>query len=131
MGVGKIMAERRTRHHMLYPRKVWLRAGKEAFEIRCAFTVMLPQHLHMVLHDEIDKELGENLSEADLPDESTFKRVLENYKSKEKSIKQYSSVNKLKWLRSQFNLSQAEEECLLDKLIRLEIGFLEEHKDEL
>lgn len=117
-----------TRHHMLYPRKVWMRVGQCAFDFRNEFTLMMPDYLHQKLHRKIDKMLGEELSEDDLPDESTFQCVLMKYKKDEKVIRQYEPIEKLEWVVVALGLSN---DSKLNKLIRLEISFLEEHKDEL
>lgn len=72
--------------------------------------------------------LGEELSEDDLPDESTFQCVLTKYKKDEKVIRRYEPTEKLEWVMATLGLSN---DSKLKKLIRLEISFLEEHKDEL
>jgi hypothetical protein len=72
--------------------------------------------------------LGEELSEDDLPDESTFQCVLAKYKKDEKVIRRYEPIEKLEWVEEMLNLSS---DSKLRKLIQLEISFLEEHKDEL
>ena len=130
MGEVCEVASKKTRHHMLYPRKVWMRAGQDAFDVRNAFTVMMPGDLHLSLHRKIDKKLGENLSEDDLPDERTFQRVLAEYKKNEKIIKQYEPCEQLLWLKKMFGLEE-DDGTWFEKLIELELVFLEIHKDEL
>lgn len=72
--------------------------------------------------------LGEELSEDDLPDESTFQCILIKYKKDEKVIRRYEPIEKLEWVEEVLKLSS---DSKLKKLIQLEISFLEEHKDEL
>lgn len=114
---------------MLYPKRVWNRAGGDALALRNVFIVSLPSYLHTQLHREIDKEIGQDLTVEHLPDKSTFRSIMKEYERNEKRIKKYDAEHKLRWLDGQ--LSNKASNFWLKLLIRKELEFFEVHKDEL
>ena len=114
---------------MLYPKRIWISAGKDALTLRNAFTVGLPKKLHTQLHREVDKELGAEITEEHLPDGDTISKILQEYEKDKDNIEQYDAEQKLRWFDGQ--LSNKHTNFWLKLLIRKEIDFLVEHKNEL
>ncbi len=109
-----------TKHHMLYPKGAWQRAGSDALFLRGEFIVRLPFNIHLRLHQEIDPKIGEEVS-ALLPTRSTFASLASMYEMHRPELASLDAIDKLVWLEGR--LDNQFSNSWLRRLIMYQIDF--------
>ena len=117
-----------NRHHLLYPRRVWAEAGKDARYIRGVFVVNMPIELHNELHQEIDKNIGDSVMAYHLPSKHELARIAKLVHKNERYIAEMSPMRKLLWLWAVIPANKKSE--YMQALIAQEILFFRTRKGE-
>lgn len=118
----------RTRHHLLYPRRVWTEAGEAAQYIRGMFIVKLPEEFHRELHREVDPRLAENIELCHLPPKKDIERMAKQVKRNESYLTKMTPIGKLLWLWTK--IPDIDNNEYFKALIAQEITFLRSRKGE-
>ena len=117
-----------NKHHMLYPKSAWQRAGSDALYLRGEFIVRLPINIHLRLHQEIDTKIGEEYY-ASLPTRSTFAELATMYEMHQHELTTLSAIDKLVWLDGR--LESRFSNSWLRRLIGSQIDFMAKHSEEI
>ncbi len=102
----------RDRHHILYPHRIWRNLPAHIRDLRGGFAVKINKNLHGQLHQEVDKELGEEIDVSYLPGESVLNYVANNYFANEDAINELDAVAKIDWLLKNFTDKDPQNEWL-------------------
>lgn len=117
-----------NKHHMLYPKGAWRRAGNDALYLRGEFIVRLPINLHLRLHQEIDPKIGDEYC-ACLPMRSTLAELAEMYEMHQYELAELNAIDKLIWLDGR--LDNCFSNSWLRRLIEYQIDFMAKHQEEI
>jgi hypothetical protein len=117
-----------NKHHLLYPKHIWQKAGKDALYLRGEFIVRLPITVHRELHERIDPLINDAYCWC-LPTRSTLSSIAMLYELHEYELKALDVIDRLHWLESW--LEPCFSNSWLRRLIEQEIDFLSEYVEEI
>ena len=91
-----------TRHHILYPHRIWAKSysgdnKKRAAFLRGKFIIKLPEDLHTMLHQQVDALLPE------VPNPATIAKVYLVARKNESEIEEMAPMEKIEWLLARFD----------------------------
>lgn len=117
-----------NKHHLLYPKRMWQMAGRDALYLRGEFIVRMPFNVHTALHEYVDPLIGDEF-DCSLPVHSTFAALADSYERHKYELSTLGAIEKLAWLdgRLEYRFSNS----WLRRLIQYEIEFLTEHAEEI
>ena len=122
--------KRRNRHHILYPRQAWIKAGPVGMSLRGAFIIRLNCETHSKLHNEIDPRIGEEVQRDKLPNKRTLRHLKKEYNRNESKVRRLGPIEKIDWLDGKLDPSRDANQWLLS-VLEYERMFLESHQEEL
>ncbi len=117
-----------NKHHLLYPKHAWQKAGSDALYLRGEFIVHLPINVHQKLHQEIDKKIGDEY-DCHLPTRSTLANLAAMYQMHEYELGHMTAIDKLIWLKGR--LDRTYSNSWLHRLIDYELAFLTQQSEEI
>lgn len=97
-----------TRHHILYPHRIWAKSysgdnKKRAAFLRGKFIIKLPENLHTMLHQQVDALLSEVVLKAHAPKPATIAKVYLVVRKNESEIEEMTPMEKIEWLLARFD----------------------------
>lgn len=97
-----------TRHHILYPHRIWAKSysgdnKKRAAFLRGKFIIKLPENLHAMLHQQVDVLLPEVVMKAHAPNPATIAKVYLVVRKNESEIEEMAPMEKIEWLLARFD----------------------------
>lgn len=122
--------KRRNRHHILYPRKAWIRLGPVGTYMRGVFIIRINSQLHEELHREIDPTLGGFVWSRRLPRKCTLIYLEKELRRHEHEVKELKPVEKVDWLMDRLSYDDSHSHWLKTMLSR-QRKFLTEHQEEI
>lgn len=123
-----------TRHHILYPHRLWQRSysgddKKRAAFLRGKFIIKLPEELHAELHQHVDAMLPQIVIAAHAPSPATVTKIYLICRKIEDEIDALTAIEKIEWLIERFDpADQTNESVLL--CLSAQLDFLKAHEVE-
>ena len=116
------MSSERNRHHILFPRKPFIKGRslsyrKIAADLRGEFIVLMSIELHNQLHAQLNVFYPQKLRPEQMPSSQQLKRLQEDYLEEEQEIQHMRVVEKINWLIKHLDHNDPRNRNMLNALI--------------